>query len=58
MAKDKNIKMTRKDLSDSRYTYGIDRKYKVDRPSINKDYNYKKKISELQKRGEKSDDKK
>jgi len=48
--------MTRKDLSDSRYTYGIDRKYKVDRPSINKDYNYKKKISELQKRGDKTNE--
>ncbi len=53
MTKNKNIKMSRKELQDSRYTYGIDRKYAVDKPSINNNYKHLKRLSKLQLRGDK-----
>ena len=56
MTKDKPIKMTRKELQDSRYTYGIDRKYAVDKPSINNNYNHLKRLSKLQIRGDKTNE--
>ena len=54
MSKNKNIKMSRKELQDSRYTYGIDRKYEVDKPSINNNYTHLKRLSKLQLRGDKA----
>ena len=58
MPKNKPIKMSRKELQDSRYTYGIDRKYGVDKPTINDTYNYLKSLSKLQLRGDKTNESK
>lgn len=51
MRKKEKIEMTREELQKKRYKYGIDRKYKVNKPSINNTYDYLKKLSKLKLKG-------